>query len=307
MKTLYVVLTNKCTLSCKYCFYNAGLSSKNACDLKAVKILDKIKDFSKYFDNILFTGGESLLSEDIFQLASECKKYNLKTSIITNGTLLTEEICKKICSTFDKVAISLDSLDPKLNDLTRGKFSSVKKGLDMLLKIRPVNLEIEILQTISAVNYKSIDEMIKFCNDENIKLWLQPVDLNVNSASYGLLSLKLLNKEKLDEFKTNLRKWIKFKSSGDRKEEKALNGFLDNINNLIKDKTIKVKCKMGIDNFVLEPDGNIYSCFSRKDLFFGNIYQTDLSVIMDKSKDVFKKKKLTTTCARLGCLCLTDF
>ena len=154
MRTLYVVLTNKCTLSCRYCFYNSGFSERNMCDLETRKMLGKIKELSKYFDHVIFTGGEPILSRDIFRLALECKKYNMKTSIITNGTLLTEDICQKISLAFDGVAISMDSLDPKLNDLMRGKFLLVKKGLDILLGIRPANLEIKILQTISAVNYK---------------------------------------------------------------------------------------------------------------------------------------------------------
>ena len=76
-----------------------------------------------------------------------------------------------------------------------------------------------------------------------------------------------------------------------------------NILNLLKNEHIKVKCKMGVENFALEPDGNIYACFSRRDLFLGNIYENDLSMIMDKAP----VKKIISSCVRLGCLCLTDF
>ena len=189
MRTLYIVITNKCTLSCSYCFYNTGLSQKSLSDIKIEEILGKIKPLSKYFDHVIFTGGEALLINDIFLLASEFKKNKVKTSIITNGTLLTHDICNKISSVFDKVSISLDSLNLKLNDLTRGKSSIVRKGLNNLLSVRSESLEIEIIQTITTINYESIDEMIKFCNEKNIKLWLPPVDLNYDNP----FSLKRFN------------------------------------------------------------------------------------------------------------------
>jgi hypothetical protein len=72
------------------------------------------------------------------------------------------------------------------------------------LKVRPKNLEIKILQTITATNYKSIEKMMKFCNERNIKLWLAPVDLNCNNP----FSLKILNDRQIDKFKN---KYAKFK------------------------------------------------------------------------------------------------
>lgn len=299
MRTLYLVVTNKCTLSCSYCFYDTGLSQKSLSDIKTEKILGKIKSLSKYFDHVIFTGGEPLLIKDIFLLASEFRRNKIKTSIITNGTLLTHGICNKIASTFDKVSFSLDSLDSKVNDLTRGKSCIVRDGLNNLLSARSESLEVEIIQTISAANYESIDEMIKFCKEKNIKLWLPPVDLDYDN----LFSLERLNDVQMDKFKTNFKKWIKFKSGNDKKEKAALNGFLNNIENLLQDKSIQVPCKMGVENFVLDPDGSIYACFFRKDLFFGNIYKDKLSQIMKK----IPEKNMLSGCVRLGCLSCTDF
>lgn len=299
MKTLYIVTTNRCTLSCSYCFYNTGLSEKSLSDIKTEKILEKIKSLSEYFDNVIFTGGEPLLIKDIFLLASEFKKNKVNTSIITNGTLLTHDICNKIASAFDKVSVSLDSLDQKINDLTRGKFSIVRNGLDTLLSVRPENLKIEIIQTITSINYESIDEMVKFCHAKNIKLWLPPVDLKYDNP----FSLKRLNDAQINKLKKNFKKWIQFTADNDKKEKTALNNFLNNIEGLLQNKPIQGPCKMGIENFVLDPDGDIHACFFRKDLFFGNIYKDKLSQIIKK----IPKKETLRNCISLGCLSCTDF
>lgn len=298
MKILYLTTTNRCTLSCRYCFYSNGLE-KSLSDINIEKFLKKIKSLSKYFDEVVFTGGEALLLKEIFLLATEFKKNGVKTRIITNGTLLTPDVCKKIILAFDEVACSLDSLDPRQNDLTRGKFYIVKEGLNNLLKVRPKNLEIEILQTITTINYNSIREMMKFCEEKKLKLWLAPVDLDCDKS----FSLKKLTEIQMSKFKTNFKKWIEFRAGDDRKEQDALNSFLNNIENLIKDKPIRVPCKMGTENFMINPDGNMYACFYRKDLFFGNIYKDKLSKIMEKNSG----RGVLRECVNLGCLCLTDF
>lgn len=300
MRILYVLVTNKCTLSCRYCYYNVGLYQKTSSEINVDKLLKKIKPLSKYFDEVVFTGGEALLLKEIFLMASEFKKSGLITRIITNGTLLTPDVCKNIVSTFDIVDFSLDSLDSKQNNLTRGKSHIVKEGLNNLLRVRPKNLEIKILQTITAINYKSIEKMMKFCNERKIKLWLVPVDLNCNNP----LSLKILNDGQIDNFKKIFHRWIGFASNNDKKEKIALNNYFNNIESLLQSKSIKVSCKMGVESFVLDPNGNIHACFYRKDLFFGNIYKDKLSQIM---KIDSKKNMPLGNCVSLGCLCLTDF
>lgn len=299
MRTLYIVTTNKCTLSCSYCFYNTGLSKKSLFDIKTKEILKKVKTLSKYFDHVVFTGGEPLLMKDIFLLASAFKNNKVKTSIITNGTLLTSDICSKINSVFDRVSISLDSLNQKINDLTRGKTSVVRKGLNTLLSVRSESLEIEIIQTVTSINYESINEMIKFCKRKKIKLWLPPVDLTYNDP----FSLRGLSDAQMDRYKKEFKKWITFKSGNDKKERTALNIFFNNIESLLKNRSIQVPCKMGIENFVLDPDGNVFACFFRKDLFFGNIYKDKLSKILKK----IPGKGTLSNCVSLGCLSCTDF
>jgi len=242
MRILYVLVTNKCTLSCRYCYYNVGLYQKTSSEINVDKLLKKIKPLSKYFDEVVFTGGEALLLKEIFLMASEFKKSGLITRIITNGTLLTPDVCKNIVSTFDIVDFSLDSLDSKQNNLTRGKSHIVKEGLNNLLRVRPKNLEIKILQTITAINYKSIEKMMKFCNERKIKLWLVPVDLNCNNP----LSLKILNDGQIDNFKKIFHRWIGFASNNDKKEKIALNNYFNNIESLLQSKSIRFLVKWGL-------------------------------------------------------------
>ena len=61
--------------------------------------------------------------------------------ILTNGVLLTENVCQTLKKENFKAALSLDGLE-KFHDLTRkfsdgsGSFKQVKKGLENLLKYK---------------------------------------------------------------------------------------------------------------------------------------------------------------------------
>jgi radical SAM protein with 4Fe4S-binding SPASM domain len=69
----------------------------------------------------VLSGGEPLLREDIFDLASYATKKGLIATLGTNGTLIDDAVAKRI---FDagirKVAISIDSSSSEVHDQLRG-------------------------------------------------------------------------------------------------------------------------------------------------------------------------------------------
>ena len=60
---------------------------------------------------LLFSGGEPLLREDIFELANFAKEQGVKLALSTNGTLITKSMAEKIRrGGFSEVGISLDGI-----------------------------------------------------------------------------------------------------------------------------------------------------------------------------------------------------
>ena len=89
-------VTRRCNLSCVHCRASAlhgpypGELDTQAC----LRLLDEIAAFSQPI--IILTGGEPLLREDIFEIADYGNKKGLRMVLATNGTLLTEEMVKKM-------------------------------------------------------------------------------------------------------------------------------------------------------------------------------------------------------------------
>jgi MoaA/NifB/PqqE/SkfB family radical SAM enzyme len=118
--------TRKCNLHCVHCYSSA--SDKDPTEVlstrQAKSFICDLADFG--VPVILFSGGEPLLRNDIFELASFAYEQGIRTALSTNGTLISEDMAKKIKnSSFAEVGISLDGIGDK-NDRFRGKNGAYK-------------------------------------------------------------------------------------------------------------------------------------------------------------------------------------
>src|SRR5512142_173855 len=95
-RLIFWELTKGCNLRCIHCRATATeLSSPN--DLPTAKARDIIQQIAEYAHPILvLSGGEPLFRRDIFELASFATQLGLRVALATNGTLVTQEVARKI-------------------------------------------------------------------------------------------------------------------------------------------------------------------------------------------------------------------
>lgn len=303
-RKLYWIITNSCNLACRYCYYNTGLEKRvrEEFDLGKAKMI--VKQMPLFFNEVIFTGGETLLFPHIYELIKLCKNERLKVGILTNGVLLNKTNCKKLVNNkVDSISISLDSLNSSMNNYLRGKTKMVIKGIKELIKANKKNrIKIEVSQTITKKNILSLHSMVDFCVKNKIFLWLDPVEVNKNLPYLKDISLDECSTEELQLIKKEMDYWV------ESMKIKSLKEYTNDCLSLIRGKRPeKISCPMGSTNFVLDIDGTIYPCFLRKDLDLGSIYN-------DKLKTILRSKKLTNNllqlqqakCVSLGCVCLTN-
>ena len=82
-------LTTLCNFKCKHCFLekhtNPGLSTQ-----EIIKIIDELRNFGVY--ELQFTGGEIFTRKDIMEIIRYARKLKFKVSLLTNVSLISEEI-----------------------------------------------------------------------------------------------------------------------------------------------------------------------------------------------------------------------
>ena len=150
-------VTRSCNLACVHCRASAlcgpypGELDTEGCQ----KLLNEIAAFSKPV--IILTGGEPLLRSDIFEIADYGNKKGLRMVMATNGTLVTEEIARKLVDVgIMRVSISIDGLNAESHDKSRmvpGAFAGTMVGIEAMKK---AGLEFQINTTITKANLDQI-------------------------------------------------------------------------------------------------------------------------------------------------------
>lgn len=119
---------------------------------------------------LIFSGGEPLLNQDIAHLINYGDKRGLKATLSTNAFLIDEDMAKQMIEAgLKEIYISLDSFNEETHDFLRGVDGSHKKAMnaiDYLNKYRR-KLKINIITVISQCNLLEIVKLAKEMCAEN--------------------------------------------------------------------------------------------------------------------------------------------
>ena len=158
-------LGEQCNLKCLHC-YQESHKYINLPYNKLLLIYNQYKELLsklKMKGHINITGGEPLCCPYFFKILDLIKedKDLITFSILTNGTLITPEIAKKIKSYNPYyVQVSLEG-GKKTNDYIRGKgtYNKITKGIECLKK---ENIFTSISFTATKLNYKEFPKVVKY-------------------------------------------------------------------------------------------------------------------------------------------------
>ena len=119
--------------------------------------------------HINITGGEPLCNPFLFKLLDLIKEDSdlISFSILTNGTLITSDIAKKIKSYNPYyVQVSLEG-GKKTNDFIRGK-GTYKKIANGIINLRNEDIFTSISFTANRLNYKEFPKVVKYARKYNV-------------------------------------------------------------------------------------------------------------------------------------------
>ncbi len=153
--------TRSCNLSCVHCraAANNGPYEGELNTEESFKLLDQIAETGSPI--IILTGGEPLLRPDIFEIASYGTKKGLRMVMAPNGTLITEDIAKKMSdSGIKRISISLDGADKESHDAFRGVDGAFEGAMNGIEHAKNVGIEFQINTTITKSNLTQIPAIL---------------------------------------------------------------------------------------------------------------------------------------------------
>ena len=119
--------------------------------------------------HINITGGEPFCNPHLFKILDLIKNDSEKISfsILTNGTLITEEIAKRLKNYNPYyVQVSLEG-GKKTNDYIRGK-GTYKKIAEGIKNLRNADIFTSISFTATNLNYKEFPKVVKYARKHNV-------------------------------------------------------------------------------------------------------------------------------------------
>lgn len=261
LNSLTIYLTERCNFNCSYCYYRK--ESGDTLTLEQLKkglnhFFNQIKDTKQHI-YVTIMGGEPLLEKklmfqaiDIINNEKEKRKLMLETNVFTNGSMLTNELAKKIIGKDVKVSISIDGIK-KSNDSYRKIKGSNKSTYDLVSeRIKALSNDVKVKTYINMVFTPETCKYITESFKQISTLGVYSIDVSLSTYdNWDLDALNILKKEGV--------KFIKYYVSLFSENSKQKPFHMYQVLNL-KDSNWRsgLKCS----RIKLGPDGYFYFCDS---------------------------------------------
>jgi radical SAM protein with 4Fe4S-binding SPASM domain len=160
-------LTYQCNNRCRHCYLKENVNTAGILDTRQWQtIIDKLWDVG--IPQVVFTGGECLLRDDIVQLVEYSKQFI--TGIITNGTLLSSSLAHQLHDAhLDWIQITLESARENIHDEIQGRHGAWQETVEGVKNAVSANLPVSINATLSKKNVAGLKGLIDFAADLGVR------------------------------------------------------------------------------------------------------------------------------------------
>ena len=297
-------ITDNCNSRCITCNAWKQKSTNELTTGEVTDILDQLRNLG--ISSVGFGGGEPLLRKDLSELVQKSNELGFKrVSVITNGLLLNERKAEILLeSGITAMGISIDGIGGT-HDMIRGikgAYERSSPALKTLVELRDdkyPDLDIWVSTTLMRPNMNQIEEIIKICNQLNVRIFLNLLDTSPYFLSgVDASDLIIKDQKELDAFIHRMHE-IK------KKYPSVLNQFHISLEYARKHftdlKRKDIPCCMGYQNIYIGAHGEVYSgCWVLKPI--GNLREGKMEEIINLKE--YKKRlgnMFTKKCP--GCAC----
>ena len=288
---MYLIVTQNCNLNCSYCFLHNNPNrnfSYPAMDYSIAKAA--IDKFCNYIEEnniekptIIFYGGEPLINKDVIINSvnyANSLRDDFVFSIITNGTLLDDDMADFCHNNAITVGLSLDG--PKeLHNKNRKYYLSGKPSFDDCIKAKGLLEKHKCSYGLSMVLSKDI-----ITHKKEVFEWL--FKNHNGEIFFNLLHFNKHDKGASDYIKEASKFMIEFYEECEKRDFPIREGRIERQIDSFREQRFSFSdCgAVGCHQITVVPDGQICICHGdsvNSSHFLGNIKEIDLSFLSTNS------------------------
>jgi len=276
LRTVDLVVTYDCHYQCEYC--SAFLLKR---DNKPILTVEQIKDLWQQASelgaiHVNLTGGEPLMRDmdELCEIIKNMLPRRTLISLVTNSLLATKDKLRKLKEAgLDTLQLSIESMDPEINDRLRGVKGTFEKTMEAFKYAKELGLTICLSTVICNDNQKEIEKLLEFVKKEDVFLLLNP------ASSVG--------------------RWR------GRNDKKMIEKDIATFNNFMKDRYVrndtafnfsgKRGCPGGTERIHITAYGDVMTC-PLVQVSYGNILEEPLEDIFNRMNSMPFLKKYSGLC-----------
>ena len=160
-RLIVLELTRRCILNCLHCRANSHTTQD--AELKTEEWLRALEEIASFCRPIvIFSGGEALLRDDIFEIIGFAKGLGLTPVIATCGVTLTKEKIKQLKQAgIKRVSVSIDGKNAATHDSIRNEKGVFVKALTAMRMLKEENIEFQVNTTVMRDNISQLEEILQ--------------------------------------------------------------------------------------------------------------------------------------------------
>jgi radical SAM protein with 4Fe4S-binding SPASM domain len=302
LRLLFWESTIRCNLACAHCrriesddtayLDLSTFNAKNLIDQTAM--LGKMQSFMPI---LVFSGGEPLCREDIFELIKTARSQGMTPALATNGTLINANIADQILNSgVMRVSVSLDGATSEVHNRLRRLEGSFERAIEGIGYLRERDIPFQINMTLTRHNAHQLNEiyvLAKSLGAVAVHIFmLVPVGCGISLSNTDMLSPEQYEQKMLEIYKLDMRGELQMKVTCGphyervKKQEKASSGIKSN--HEIKHETSR-GCLAGLGVLFVSHQGDIFPC-GYLPIKCGNVLEDKLSDVWYENKDLARMR-----------------
>lgn len=278
LNSFQIELTSKCNERCVHCYIPHKFKLYNITDALYYSTLEQLSKMGVL--NVTLSGGECMCHPRFKEYLRAAKKYDFYVTILSNLTLLDDEIIEIMKEgNVSSVQTSLYSMIPEHHDAITQLQGSFYKTRDAILKLIENDLPLHVSCPTMKGNKDDYGDVLRWCHEHKIRAQTDYIMM----AEYNHETENLANRLSVEEA-------VKVISSIMADDVDYQNAILApdfvarcNENQFNPERRL---CGVGISSCCMVSNGNVYPCAGWQEMVLGNLKETPLQEIWDKSEKI---------------------
>lgn len=274
LTNLHIEIISKCNERCVHCYIPNEFKTEAMSTEMFYDILEQARDMNLL--HLTISGGEPMAHTDFINFLKKCNDYNFSVNILSNLTLLNEEILEELKrNALISVQTSVYSMKPEIHDGITKEKGSLDKTIASIHKLIDNDIPLQISCPIMQQNKNSYKEVVDWGKEHNINVSSDFVIIGQYNHANENLNCRL----SIDE----VRQFIGYKMKMDSQYVKLVEKEMNKKKNMSPDDYI---CSVCHSSICISESGNVYPCAGWQDYILGNIHKSKLKDIWNDSEKV---------------------